>query len=225
MATTNTGYKGYSKLLKVTNDGTNRPLDENNMLCSETGLPQSIKDNIISDPDYFAPIQDLVSCPTNTTHPTPVNCVVSEWSAWSECTEGSQTRTRTIITPSSNGGTSCPVLTETQQCEDATVITVLAVNSYVNQCGAGNDSTVLTTSIVLSSPVSVDTMFSIATGYSLSGDCTNTINTDTQITVLAGNSSGESGDCLSGANSIEYYVTICGTYAWSHDNMVDVIML
>lgn len=172
MATTNTGYKGYSKLLKVTNDGTNRPLDDNNMLCSETGLPQSIKDNIISDPDYFAPIQDLVSCPTNTT-----------------------------------------------------AITVLAVNSYVNQCGAGNDSTVLTTSIVLSSPVSVDTMFSIATGYSLSGDCANTINTDTQITVLAGNDSGESGDCLSGASSIEYYVTICGTYAWSHDNTVDVITL
>ena len=99
------------------------------------------------------------------------------------------------------------------------------MNSYVNQCGAGNDSTVLTTSIVLSSPVSVDTMFSIDTGYSLSGDCTNTINTYTQITVLAGNDSGESGDCLSGASSIEYSAAICGTYAWSHDNTVDVIML
>jgi hypothetical protein len=65
MATTNTGYKGYSKLLKVTNDGTNRPLDDNNRLCSETGLPQSIKDNIISDPDYVPPIQDLISCPTS----------------------------------------------------------------------------------------------------------------------------------------------------------------
>ena len=172
MATTNTGYKGYSKLLKVTNDGTNRPLDDNNMLCSETGLPQSIKDNIISDPDYFAPIQDLVSCPTNTT-----------------------------------------------------AITVLAVNSYIDQCGAGNDSTILTTSINLSSPVSVDTLFSITTAYSLSGDCNNSINTDTQITVVAGDSSGQSADCLSGGSQIEYYATICNTYAWQHDNTVDVIML
>jgi hypothetical protein len=48
--------------------------------------------------------------------PTPVNCVVSDWSAWSECVDGSQTRTRTVITPASNGGTACPVLTETRSC-------------------------------------------------------------------------------------------------------------
>jgi hypothetical protein len=45
-----------------------------------------------------------------------VNCVVSEWSAWSECANGNQTRTRTIITPASNGGVACPVLSETQPC-------------------------------------------------------------------------------------------------------------
>ena len=47
----------------------------------------------------------------------PVDCVVSDWSAWSECIEGEQTRTRTIVTPASNGGTPCPVLTETQPCD------------------------------------------------------------------------------------------------------------
>ena len=47
----------------------------------------------------------------------PVNCVVSDWSSWSACVNGSQTRTRTIITPASGGGTPCPALTETQSCQ------------------------------------------------------------------------------------------------------------
>lgn len=59
----NTGYKAYATLSKVTNDGTNRPLDINNNLCSESGLPQAIKANNDSDPDYIAPILDTVSCP------------------------------------------------------------------------------------------------------------------------------------------------------------------
>jgi hypothetical protein len=51
----------------------------------------------------------------------PVNCVVSEWSEWvagewSQCVSGQQTRTetrtRTVLTPASNGGT-CPALSET----------------------------------------------------------------------------------------------------------------
>ncbi|WGK93789.1 MULTISPECIES: thrombospondin type-1 domain-containing protein [Flavobacterium] len=46
----------------------------------------------------------------------PVNCVVSDWSDWSECSNGSQSRTRTVITPASNGGTACPVLSETRSC-------------------------------------------------------------------------------------------------------------
>lgn len=225
MATTNTGYKGYSKLLKVTNDGTNRPLDDNNMLCSETGLPQSIKDNIISDPDYFAPIQDLISCPTNTPPPTPVNCVVSEWSAWSDCVDGSQTRTRTIMTPSSNGGTSCPVLTETQQCEDVTIISVTSVNSYIGQCGAGNDSTIVETSITLSAPVTVDTNFYVSILYSQSNNCEFPSSTTTGVFVPSGSTNGESRGCLSGGTAFPYDATICDSIVSSTDNTVDVIML
>lgn len=48
MALQNTGYKGYSTLLKVTSDG--RALDINNTLCSVTGLPQSTKANSPGDP-------------------------------------------------------------------------------------------------------------------------------------------------------------------------------
>lgn len=53
---------------------------------------------------------------TRTSTPTPVNCAVSAWSAWSQCTSGQQTRSRTITTQPANGGTACPALTETQAC-------------------------------------------------------------------------------------------------------------
>lgn len=46
----------------------------------------------------------------------PVNCVVSAWSDWSVCSGGTKTRTRTVITPASGGGTACPALTETVAC-------------------------------------------------------------------------------------------------------------
>jgi hypothetical protein len=46
----------------------------------------------------------------------PVNCVVSDWSDWSACVNGSQTRTKTILVPPKNGGNPCPPLTETRSC-------------------------------------------------------------------------------------------------------------
>lgn len=48
--------------------------------------------------------------------PPVVNCVVSDWSAWSTCVNGVQTRTRTVIQQPQNGGTACPPLTETREC-------------------------------------------------------------------------------------------------------------
>ena len=48
--------------------------------------------------------------------PQPVDCVVSEWGPWSECVDGVQTRTRTVVTPASNGGDPCPPLEETREC-------------------------------------------------------------------------------------------------------------
>jgi hypothetical protein len=64
--------------------------------------------------------------------PTAVDCVVSDWSAWtatsawSACVTGTQSRseerTRTILTPPANGGAACPALLETrtatQSCSD-----------------------------------------------------------------------------------------------------------
>lgn len=55
--------------------------------------------------------------------PAPVDCAVSDWSAWSagawgQCSAGSQsrieTRSRTVTVPAANGGAACPVLTESR---------------------------------------------------------------------------------------------------------------
>lgn len=48
-----------------------------------------------------------------------VDCVVSDWSAWSEWEDNgnmteSRTRTRTVVVPPANGGTACGPLSETQ---------------------------------------------------------------------------------------------------------------
>lgn len=63
MATQNTGYLANAKLSKVTTDGTNRPLDDNNNLVSESGLPQTVKNNDFTDVDYVPPTENQEQCP------------------------------------------------------------------------------------------------------------------------------------------------------------------
>lgn len=50
----------------------------------------------------------------------PINCEVSEWGEWSTCDKkcggGKQTRSRSLLTAAKNGGASCGVLTEEQDC-------------------------------------------------------------------------------------------------------------
>src|SRR5690606_453889 len=62
--------------------------------------------------------------------PPPVDAVVSAWGpwtggTWSDCVNGSQsrteTRTRTVITPASNGG-STPTLSETRTATQACTV-------------------------------------------------------------------------------------------------------
>jgi complement component 6 len=69
----------------------------------------------------------------------PTDCVVSDWSDWSECIEGTETRTRTIITPAANGGAPCPTLTETRDCE-LTVDCVVSEWSEWSDCAEGNQT-------------------------------------------------------------------------------------
>eukprot|EP01013_Petalomonas_cantuscygni_P015357 TRINITY_DN3164_c0_g1_i1.p1 TRINITY_DN3164_c0_g1~~TRINITY_DN3164_c0_g1_i1.p1 ORF type:complete len:6949 (+),score=1286.42 TRINITY_DN3164_c0_g1_i1:147-20993(+) len=54
------------------------------------------------------------------TQPCPQNCTVSDWTAWGDCVApcgtGTQTRTRTVVSPAENGGNACPSLTNVREC-------------------------------------------------------------------------------------------------------------
>ena len=68
--------------------------------------------------------------------PCPVDCVVSDWSAFGECSTrcggGVQTRKRTVVTPAANRGAACPALEESQACN---------VQPCPVDCGVSNWST------------------------------------------------------------------------------------
>lgn len=59
----NTGYKGWTQLLKVTDDVNEFPLDAGNALVSITSNPQDSKPNTFGDPDYVAPVYSPGDCP------------------------------------------------------------------------------------------------------------------------------------------------------------------
>ena len=77
---------------------------------------------------------------------TPVDCVASQWGAWSACVVGStqQTRSRAVITPSANGGTPCPTqLTQTRSsvCSvDCTVAQWSDWSQCSEPCGGGSQT-------------------------------------------------------------------------------------
>lgn len=175
MSIENTGYKGYSTLLKITNDGNNSPLDINNNLCSESGLPQATKSNTIGDPDYIAPVYDIVTC---------------------------------------------PLITEE--------IRVTDLYGGVENCGFGNDNRVVTSSITLSKPITVDTNFVVRSTYSLNGNCTYSEGSiDTNVLILSGQLHGNSPGCNQGASIFPSDVDaiLCNTFIVGSDNFVDTIIL
>jgi hypothetical protein len=67
---------------------------------------------------------DTTPTPTSTPTSTPsinnVDCTVSDWSNWGQCSQecggGVQSRTRTILTQQSGSGQPCPSLSEEQAC-------------------------------------------------------------------------------------------------------------
>ncbi len=93
------------------------------------------------------------SCPTDLTQtqacntsPCSIDCQVSEWSNWSDCStscgDGTQTRTRYVTVPPQNGGASCPLLIESQPCNKGACPVDCQVswsnwNSCSASCGGG----------------------------------------------------------------------------------------
>ncbi|XP_054260593.1 thrombospondin type-1 domain-containing protein 7A-like [Macrosteles quadrilineatus] len=51
------------------------------------------------------------------TLPTQQDCVLTEWSSWTSCCDGTQHRTRSVLVAPHYGGQSCPQLSEWRSCE------------------------------------------------------------------------------------------------------------
>ena len=105
------------------------------------------------------PLIDIRDC---NNHICPVNCEVSEWGGFSdcsvECDGGVQTRTRTIVIPASNDGEECPALTDSQACNTEPCIVDCEVSEWGGfsdcsvECGGGLQTRTRTVVI----PASID---------------------------------------------------------------------
>ena len=70
-----------------------------------------------------------------------VDCVVSDFSNWSECRNGRQRRTRTVLVPPSNGGQACPPLEEERDCRVTVAVDcVVSAWSPWSKCDNGRQS-------------------------------------------------------------------------------------
>jgi len=89
---------------------------------------------------------------SNSNSNSPIHCVLSEWSPWSECegpcdSIGIQTKTRTVVTPAQNGGNPCDRQRESQRSCNTAPCPVDCVMSpwspwsdCTESCGAGTQN-------------------------------------------------------------------------------------
>lgn len=102
------------------------------MLYTADGLTRTTGDNVYQCVIAYQSIVTFKAAPVVL---PPVDCVVSDWGAWSDpawlaCTGGQQTRAlvhyRTIVTQPAHGGAACPSLvetrTETRTCPGTAVV-------------------------------------------------------------------------------------------------------
>ena len=106
-----------SKLIKLEDKINNNNLQDliddmnynNKKLSQENNELEKIQDSIIDNVNKE--IKELTK---------PIDCETSGWNGWTDCTKecetGTQTNTRTIITPPQHGGKECGELHQTQEC-------------------------------------------------------------------------------------------------------------
>jgi len=85
------------------------------------GGTQMLRREVIVDPFYGAACPPLEMQKPCNEHPCPVDCVMSEWSTWGECSaecgEGLQERIRNIEVPMDHGGQPCEAVQESRSCK------------------------------------------------------------------------------------------------------------
>ena len=111
--------------------------------CGTSGMKKRERSvsKLYLDPDLVCPSSvELENCntqpcpvsPISPIPPIPVDCKVSDWSMWSQCSAtcgtGSRTKTRTVERQPQYGGRACPSLAEqencnTQPCQTSLVLT------------------------------------------------------------------------------------------------------
>jgi hypothetical protein len=91
-----------------------------------------------------------ICCCSTTGSACPLDCAVDSWTPYSDCTVscggGTQTRTRAILSPAANGGTACPVVSQTQPCQTTACPVDCLVNAWTaygpcsKTCGTGSQT-------------------------------------------------------------------------------------
>jgi hypothetical protein len=78
-----------------------------------------------------------------------INCIVSDWSSWSACSNGIQVRTRSVIVPPANGGLTCPALNQTQSCAEPPAPVDCVVSAWSTWSACVNNIQVRTRSVIV----------------------------------------------------------------------------